>query len=79
LDNAYFVSPVSAPMADKAKVKPSKLLVIGLLIFVFAALFFIFVLGRRYWLIALGSGLVVAAIVTGINLLANHFRDNGEV
>lgn len=64
---------VSAPMEDKAKVKPWQLLLIGL-IFVIAASSFFWLLHGKHLLVALGCGLIIAAVVTGVNALANHFR-----
>lgn len=65
---------VSAPMEDKPKVRPGKLLAIGLIIFAIVALLFLLLLRGKHLLVALGSGLIIAAIVTGINVLSNHFR-----
>lgn len=65
---------VSTSMEDKAKVKLGKLLLLGLIVFVIAAGSFLWLLHGKHLLVALGSGLIIATIVTGINVLANHFR-----
>ncbi|KRK72631.1 hypothetical protein [Lacticaseibacillus nasuensis] len=68
---------ISAPTADKRKVPVNRVLLQGLVAWVIFALLFRVMIGGRPWL-SLLCGLVVAGVVTGIMLFANHYRDSDD-
>lgn len=68
---------VSAPTEDKAKVPVKRLLLQGLIAWAIFALLFRLMIGGRP-LLSLLCGLVVAAVVTGIMVYGNHYRDQGD-
>lgn len=72
--NAILSINVSTPIADKAKLKPSLILLISLLSSLVVACFFYISFAWQHLSLAIMCGMVIGVVVGGCLLYANHFR-----
>ena len=79
---AVLSANVSEPMADKPRMATKRLVHIGLLVWVIASVIFWLTIQEQplgiHLALAIGCGLIIALVWTGIDAWGNHFRSNDD-
>lgn len=79
---AVLSANISEPMADKPRMATKRLVRIGLLVWVIASVIFWLTIQEQpvgiHLALAVGCGLIIALVWTGIDAWGNHFRSNDD-
>lgn len=79
---AVLSANVTEPMADKPRMATKRLVRIGLLVWVIASVIFWLTIQEQplgvHLALAVGCGLIIALVWTGIDAWGNHFRSNDD-